>query len=91
LDVIVANNMIHHLAHPLLFFPKAHKVLKNGEQLLIQGVNCSFFMQRLLRLMQIKDFDFKINVFDINQICTNPQNPCDGNAVISKLLFNEVY
>lgn len=91
LDVILANNMIHHLAHPLLFFQEAHRGLKSGGRLLIQDVNCSFFMQRLLRLMHIEDFNFKVDVFDINQICTNLHNPWDGNAAIPNLLFDEVY
>ncbi len=90
LDVIIANNMIHHLAHPLKFFQEADRVLKIGGRLIIQDINCSFFMERLLRIMHIEDFNFKINVFDVNQICTNLQNPWDGNNAIPNLLFDDV-
>ena len=88
LDVIIANNMIHHLAHPTNFFLEANRVLKKGGRILIQDINCSFFMQRLLRLMNIEDFNFSVNVFDVQQICTNPQNPWDGNNAIPNLLFD---
>jgi SAM-dependent methyltransferase len=90
LDVIIANNIIHHLAHPLQFFQETDRVLKKGGRLLIQDINCSFFMQRLLRFMHIEDFNFKVNVFDRNQICTNPQNPWNGNNAIPNLLFDDV-
>ena len=47
-------------------------------------------MQRLLRFMKIEDFNFKVDVFNINQICTNAENPWDGNNAIPNLLFDDV-
>lgn len=90
LDVIIANNIIHHLASPLKFFQEANRALRPGGKILIQDVYCSFFLQRLLRLMKIEDYNFSIDVFDINEICTYPENPWDGNNAIPTLLFNDV-
>ncbi len=90
IDVLIANNMTHHLAQPLKFFQEAYRVLKKGGRILIQEVNCSFLLQRLLRFMHIEDFNFNVDVFDINNICTNPQNPWDGNNAIPNLLFDDV-
>ena len=90
LDVIIANNMIHHLAQQLKFFQEANRVLKKGGRLLIQDVNCSLMMQRLLRFMHIEDFDFDVDVFDVKRSCINQQNPWDGNDAIPNLLFEDV-
>lgn len=90
LDVIIINNTLHHLAYPIGFFQEARRVLKKGGRILIQDVNCSFAMQRLLRLMNIEDFNFNVDVFDANTICTNAQNPWDGNNAITTLLFKDV-
>jgi SAM-dependent methyltransferase len=90
-DVIIANNMIHHLPQPLRFFAEAHRVLRRGGRLLIQDVNCGFFMRRLLRLMKIEDFDFTVDVFDVSKDCTNPSGGhWDGNAAIPNILFDDV-
>ena len=90
LDIIIANNTIHHLAHPLKFFQEAERVLKKRGRLLIQDINCSFMTQRLLRFMHIEDFDFNVDVFDIDRVCTNPENPWDANNAIPNLLFDDV-
>ena len=90
LDVIIANNMIHHLAQQLKLFQEANRVLKKGGRLLIQDVNCSLMMQRLLRFMHIEDFDFDVDVFDVKRSCINQQNPWDGNDAIPNLLFEDV-
>jgi SAM-dependent methyltransferase len=90
IDVIIANNTIHHFAHPLKFFQEANRVLKKGGRLLIQDINCSFMMQRLLRFMNAEAFDFNVDVFDINRVCTNSDDLWDGNNAIPNLLFDDV-
>jgi SAM-dependent methyltransferase len=90
-DVIIANNMIHHLPQPLKFFNEAHRVLRKGGRILIQDVNCSFFMRRLLRLMKIEDFDFMVDAFDVSKDCTDPNGGhWDGNAAIPNVLFDDM-
>lgn len=90
LNAIIINNTLHHLAYPMKFFEEANRVLKKQGKILIQDVNCGFFMQRLLRLMNIEDFNFKVDVFDQNAICTYPENPWDGNNAIPNLLFGNI-
>jgi SAM-dependent methyltransferase len=90
-DVIIANNMIHHLPQPLRFFKEAHRVLKQEGRLLIQDVNCGFVMCRLLRLMKIEDFDFTVDVFDGSTVCASSNGDhWNGNAAIPNLLFDDV-
>jgi SAM-dependent methyltransferase len=90
LDVIIANNMIHHLPRPLQFFREANRVLKRGGRILIQDVNCSACMCALLRVMHIEDFDFSVNAFDVEKECTGGNDHWDGNAAIPNVLFDDM-
>jgi SAM-dependent methyltransferase len=90
LDVIIANNMIHHLCQPIKFFGEASRVLKKGGRVLIQDVNCSWCMCGLLRMMRIEDFDFSVDAFDVHRHCTHARNNWDGNAAIANVLFDDV-
>jgi len=90
LDVIIANNMIHHLPRPLQFFREASRVLKRGGRLLIQDVNCSACMRALLRVMRIEDFDFTVDAFDIRKDCAGAADHWDGNAAIPNVLFDDM-
>jgi len=90
LDYVVSSNMIHHVPYPILFFEEMHRILKHGGKLIIQEINCSSTMRFLLRLMRHEGYDFTINVFDRELICTDPQNLWSANCAIPNLLFDNL-
>ncbi len=89
LDGIIANNVVHHVAHPLQFFAEARRALKLGGVLIIQEINCSWLMQWLLRVTHHEGFNFHCNVFNLDEICTNPKDLWDANCAIPNLLFDD--
>ena len=88
-DFIVSSNMIHHVPYPTLFFKEMNRILKPGGRLIIQEINCSFFMKYLLKIMRHEGFDFTVNVFDSNIICTDPNDLWSANCAIPNLLFDD--
>ena len=90
LDYVVSSNMIHHVPYPILFFEEMHRILKPGGKLLVQEINCSTTMRFLLRLMRHEGYDFTINVFDRELICTDPQDLWSANCAIPNLLFDNI-
>ena len=88
-DFIVSSNMIHHVPYPMRFFKEMNRILKPGGRLIIQEINCSFFMKYLLRIMRHEGFDFTVNVFDQNLICTDPNDLWSANCAIPNLLFDD--
>lgn len=90
LDFVVSSNMIHHVPYPTLFFEEMDRILKPGGKLIIQEINCSTSMKLLLRLMRHEGYDFTINVFDRNLICTDPQDLWSANCAIPNLLFDNL-
>ena len=90
LDFIISSNMIHHVPYPTLFFEEMNRILKPGGKLIIQEINCSFFMKILLRMMRHEGFDFTIDVFDKNKICTDENDLWSANCAIPNLLFDDI-
>ena len=90
LDYVVSSNMIHHVPYPILFFEEMNRILKPGGKLLIQEINCSTTMRFLLRLMRHEGYDFTINVYDRELICTDPQDLWSANCAIPNLLFDNI-
>ncbi len=88
-DFVVSSNMIHHVPYPVKFFKEMHRILKPGGVLLIQEINASFFMRLILRLMRHEGYDFNINVFDENLVCTDPNDLWSANCAIPNLLFDD--
>ena len=87
-DFIVSSNMIHHVPFPIRFFEEMHRILKPGGVLLIQEINASISMMILLRLMRHEGYNFGINVFDRNLVCTDPNDLWSANCAIPNLLFD---
>ena len=90
LDFVVSSNMVHHVPYPSKFFEEMNRILKPGGKLIIQEINCSFFMQVLLKLMRHEGFDFTIDVFDKNKICTDENDLWLANCAIPNLLFDDI-
>lgn len=88
-DFVVTSNMIHHVPCPVKFFREMSRLLKHEGYLLIQEINASFFMRLALRLMRHEGYSFKVNVFDENAVCTDPDDLWSANCAIPNLLFDD--
>jgi SAM-dependent methyltransferase len=88
-DFALCSNMIHHLPSPLQFLREMRRIIKPGGYLLIQEVNCSFFMRLALRLMRKEGYSFDVDIFDENAVLSDPANPWSANAAIPNLLFDD--
>ncbi len=89
LDFVVSSNMIHHVPYPTEFFEEMNRILKPNGVLIIQEINCSWAMRRVLKLMRHEGYDYTINVFDKNLICTDPNDLWSANCAIPNLLFDD--
>lgn len=90
LDFVVSSNMIHHVPYPMRFFSEMSRILKRNGVLIIQEINCSSLMRYLLRIMRHEGYDFSIDVFDQDFICTDPADLWSANCAIPNLLFDQV-
>jgi SAM-dependent methyltransferase len=89
LDFIVSSNMIHHLAHPGIFFKECYRVLKPGGLIIIQEINASFFMRLVIRIMKHEGYNYDIDPFNDKIICNDPIDLWSGNNVIPNILFDD--
>lgn len=89
LDFVVSSNMIHHVPYPTKFFKEMYRILKPGGVVIIQEINASWCMRRILKLMRHEGYDFTIDVFDENLICTDPDDLWSANCGIPNLLFDD--
>ncbi len=90
LDFVVSSNMIHHVPYPTQFFMEMNRILKPGGYVLIQEINCSWAMRKILKLMRHEGYDYTINVFDKDLICTDPNDLWSANCAIPNLLFGDI-
>ena len=90
LDVLIANNVVHHLAYPDRFFREAARVLRPGGYVLLQECNCSRTTQIALRLTGHEDYDFGADPFDSSRPCNNSDDPWSANCAIPNLLFDDL-
>ena len=88
-DYIISSNMIHHVPYPTNFFKEASRILRPGGRVIIQEINCSLIMRKLLRAMRHEGYDFTIDVFDDKLICTDPEDLWSANCAIPNLLFDD--
>ncbi len=89
-DVLIANNVIHHLAYPARFFRGAARVLRAGGHLLIQECNCSLTTRVALRATGHEGYDFSVDPFDPERPCNDPADPWSANCAIPNLLFDDL-
>ncbi len=89
-DVLIANNVIHHVAYPDRFFRGAARVLRPGGHLLIQECNCSLTTRIALRATRHEDYDFSADPFDATRPCNDASDPWGANCAIPNLLFDDL-
>ena len=87
-DFVVASNMIHHVPYPMRFFDEMQRILKPGGRLIIQEVNASWCMRFILKLMKHEGYNYQVDVFNRDEIATDPDDLWSGNDVIPNLLFD---
>lgn len=88
-DVLIANNVVHHVATPARFFEEAARVLRPGGHLLLQECNASFTTQLAIRVTKHESYDFNVDPFDPNAICNDPSDPWSANCALPNLLFDD--
>ncbi len=88
-EVVISTHMIHHLAHPPVFFSEMQRILKPGGRLLIQEIQTSLMMRFLLWLMRHEGWSYEAHVFDKNCVCNDPRDPWSANCAIPQLLFSD--
>jgi SAM-dependent methyltransferase len=87
-DYVVASNMVHHVAKPVLFFREVARITKPGGLLLMNEANTSLISKLTLILMRHEGFDDSAEVFDPNYVCNDPDDPWSANCSIPRLLFD---
>lgn len=89
IDVLIANNVVHHLATPALFFAEAARVLRPGGHLLLQECDCSLTTRLAIRLTGHEAYDFGVDPLDPDAVCNDPADPWSANCAIPNLLFDD--
>jgi len=89
-DVLIANNVVHHLASPPLFLAEAARVLRGGGHLLLQECDCSLTTRLAIRLTGHEAYDMTADPFDPAEVCNDPADPWSANCAIPNLLFDDV-
>jgi SAM-dependent methyltransferase len=88
-DFVVVQNVLHHLAHPIRFFPEAARILKPGGLLLVRDVKCSFMTRLMARVTRVEGYSYEVDVFDPTVALSDPQNLWEANNAIPDLLFED--
>jgi hypothetical protein len=86
LDFVMAVDVIHHLAKPLLFFKEVVRVLKPNGKLILKDIHASLAMRIVLTLMKHEGFSYDVNPFDAGQVCNDPSDPWSGNNAVADML-----
>ena len=89
-DVLLCSNMVHHVPFPKKFFEEVSRILKPGGKLLIQEINCSWFMRLLLRSVHHEGWSFKQDAFSLSAPCTDKDDLWSANCAIPNLLFDNM-
>lgn len=89
IDVVIATNMIHHLARPLAFLKEMARILKPNGYLLIHEVHNSLLMKIILIITRHEGWSYEDNVFDINTLSCDPDDPWSANCAVPFLLFHD--
>lgn len=88
-DVLICSAMIHHLASPILFLEETRRALKPGGYLLINEPHTSVLMRSLLYFNNHEGWNYDIDIFDRDQVISNPQDAWSSNNAVAELLFRD--
>ncbi|HUS61400.1 MAG TPA: class I SAM-dependent methyltransferase [Acidimicrobiales bacterium] len=88
-DFVVVQNVLHHLARPIAFFPEAARILKPGGLLLVRDVKCTLATRLLARLTRVEGYAYDVDVFDATVPLSDPANLWEANNAIPDLLFDD--
>lgn len=86
---IIVSHTIHHLANPYKFLKDIGKKVESGQYLIIQEIYTSIFCKLLLYLKRHEGWDETKNIFNLNEIMNDINDPWSANCSIPKLLFND--
>ena len=89
-DVLLCSNMVHHVPYPKVFFEEVFRILKPNGKLLIQEINCSWFLRLLLRSMRHEGWSFNQDPFSMTVPCTDKDDLWSANCAIPNLLFDDL-
>jgi SAM-dependent methyltransferase len=89
-DVLITNNVIHHLAYPDRFFREAARVLRPGGHVLIQECDASLTTRLAIRLTGHEAYDLRADPFDASRPANDPDDPWSANCAIPNLLFDDL-
>ena len=86
-QIVIANNVIHHLAFPKKFILDTFSTLPINGKIIIQEINTSILCRFVLRILRHEPFDENANVADVTKPMSNPNDNWDANCSVPKLLF----
>lgn len=87
-SVVIASNLIHHIAYPAKLFKEVHRILKPNGIFIVQDVNCSFLMKIAILVMKSEGYDFCVDVLNNKKPCNDENDPWSGNNAIPNLIFD---
>ena len=87
-QIVIANNVIHHLAFPTNFIFDTFSILPKNGKIIIQEINTSFLCRFVLRALRHEPFDENVNVADAGKPMSNPNDNWDANCSVPKLMFS---
>jgi SAM-dependent methyltransferase len=88
-DFVIVQNVLHHLARPIMFFPEAARILKPGGLLLVRDVKCSFMTRLMARVTRVEGYAYDVDVFDPTVELSDPANLWEANNAVPDLLFED--
>lgn len=89
IDVLIVNEVIHHLESPIKFFKQAYRILKKDGYLLINDVHTSLIMRFLLRSLSHEGYSYDINIFDENEKTCIGTDPWTANNAVTEILMKD--
>jgi SAM-dependent methyltransferase len=88
-QIVIANNVIHHLAFPKKFILDTFSILPKNGKIIIQEINTSLLCRFVLRILRHEPFNENVDVTDVLNPMSNPNDNWDANCSVPNLLFSD--